>query len=208
MGDVERWAARRSLHLVAGLDEAGRGPLAGPVVAACVVLPPGTDRRTLRGLDDSKRLSQDHRERLFDRIRDVALAAVTASASRAEIDEINILQASLLAMRRALEGAVGLVRPDLVAVDGRHPVATRLPQRAFVRGDGRSRNIAAASILAKVWRDRIMCTLHDMWPCYGFARHKGYPTADHVKRVAANGPCKVHRWTFAPIKYMPRLSSS
>ncbi len=196
MGDVERWAARRSLHLVAGLDEAGRGPLAGPVVAACVVLPPGTDRRTLRGLDDSKRLSQDHRERLFDRIRDVALAAVTASASRAEIDEINILQASLLAMRRALEGAVGLVRPDLVAVDGRHPVATRLPQRAFVRGDGRSRNIAAASILAKVERDRTMVELDVLHPGYGFARHKGYPTAAHREAIRRLGPCPEHRTSF------------
>ena len=196
MGDVERWASRRSLHLVAGLDEAGRGPLAGPVVAACVVLPPGTDRRTLRGLDDSKRLSHEHRERLFDRIRDVALAAVTATATRAEIDEINILQASLLAMRRALEGAVDLVRPDLVAVDGRHPVQTALPQRAFVRGDGRSRNIAAASILAKVERDRAMVALDARYPGYGFARHKGYPTAAHREALRRLGPCPEHRTSF------------
>ena len=201
MGDVERWAKARDLHVVAGLDEAGRGPLAGPVVAACVILPPGTDRRRLRGLDDSKRIPESVRDRLFDRIQTVALASAIAMATREEIDEPNILQASLLAMRRALTAARrDLAHPDhqpaLVAVDGRHPIPCDLPARAYVKGDSRSRNIAAASILAKVARDRLMVAMDETYPGYGFARHKGYPTAAHRAAIARLGPCPEHRRSF------------
>lgn len=198
MGDVERWAKARGLHRVAGLDEAGRGPLAGPVVAACVILPPGTDRRHLRGLDDSKRVGQADRERLYDRITAVALASAVASASQAEIDELNILQASLLAMARALRRAMALscAPADLVAVDGRQVISCDLPVRAYVKGDSRSRNIAAASILAKVTRDRLMTELDATYPGYGFARHKGYPTAAHRHALRRLGPCPEHRRSF------------
>jgi ribonuclease HII len=201
MGDVERWAKARDLYVIAGLDEAGRGPLAGPVVAACVVLPPGTDRRRLRGLDDSKRLSESIKDRLYDRILPLALASKVAFASRAEIDELNILQASLLAMKRALEGALdqlleGGPQPQLVVVDGRQTIDCRLPQRAFVKGDSRSHNIAAASVLAKVSRDRHMVLLDEIHPGYGFAKHKGYPTAEHRAAIVRLGPCTEHRTSF------------
>ncbi len=211
MGDVERWAKARDLHLIAGLDEAGRGPLAGPVVAACVILPPGTDRRRLRGLDDSKRLTAAVRDRLYDRILEISLATSIQSASRAEIDDLNILQASLLAMRRSLDACRKILEggPDLVVVDGRqtlpsHPSDPRhpplpppsLPQRAFVKGDSRSYNIAAASILAKVARDRLMTELDATYPGYGFAQHKGYPTAAHRDAIRRLGPCPEHRTSF------------
>ena len=200
MGDVERWAAARDLHVIAGLDEAGRGPLAGPVVAACVILPPGTDRRHLRGLDDSKCLSEATKERLYGRILDIALASSIQSVSCTEIDDINILQASLLAMRRSLDAAhssLGAGPLDLVAVDGRHGLhGCDLPQRVYVKGDSRSRNIAAASILAKVARDRRMTELDGIYPGYGFAQHKGYPTAAHRAALARLGPCPEHRMSF------------
>ena len=198
LGDVERWLVGRGLRLVAGIDEAGRGPLAGPVVAAAVVLPAGADAM-LPGLDDSKRLTPARREALFDRIGEVARASAVASASRAEIDEHNILQATRLAMRRALEEVRRALAPatlQLVVVDGVTPIDTSLPQRTLVRGDARSLHVAAASVLAKVTRDRVMVALDEQYPGYGFAAHKGYPTRAHREAIRLLGPCPVHRMSF------------
>lgn len=180
--------------LVAGVDEAGRGPLAGPVVAAAVIL---DDLHPILGLADSKQLSAQRRERLFDEIRARALCFAVAQASVEEIDSVNILQATLLAMRRAVEGLRLL--PKLVLVDGnRRPV---LPMRceAIVKGDALIAAISAASILAKVTRDR-WCDAYDLqYPMYGFARHKGYGTAQHLLALRANGACPQHRKTFRPV---------
>ena len=169
-------------------------------MAACVILPPNGPRR-LRGLNDSKRLTELVRERLFDRIPKVALAYGIASVEHDEIDRINILQASLRAMERslaqALQGAPASdARTTLVAVDGRIPIRTTLPQRAFVKGDQRSHGIAAASVLAKVTRDRRMVALDATYPGYGFAQHKGYPTAAHRDALRRLGPSPIHRRTF------------
>lgn len=198
LGDVERWAAARGVRVLAGIDEAGRGPLAGPVVAACVVLPDEA-ADALPGLDDSKRLTASARERLYDLVLGVARAAAVAAASHSEIDELNILQATRLAMRRALEAVVRTLAPeapDLVLVDGNRPIETELPQRTIVRGDGRSLHIAAASVLAKVSRDRTLAELDERYPGYGFAAHKGYPTKAHRDAIRRLGPCAVHRRSF------------
>lgn len=183
---------------LAGLDEAGRGPLAGPVVAGCVVLPAELPPQ-LAGLDDSKRLSAARRELLYDHIIETALATGVALACREEIDRINILQATRLAMSRALEQAVTALAPlspQLVLTDGKVPVATSLPQETLIGGDHRSFNIAAASILAKVSRDRMMRELERQYPGYGFAQHKGYPTAQHRAALRKLGPTPVHRRSF------------
>lgn len=181
--------------LVAGVDEAGRGPLAGPVVAACVVLDPA---RPIPGLADSKQLSPRRRAILATQIRERALAWAVASASPGEIDEHNILRATLLAMTRAVE-ALGLA-PDEVLVDGLHcpPVVCRA--RAVVRGDATVPSISAASILAKTDRDAMMDTLHVRYPGYGFDRHRGYPTPEHVEALRRLGPIDVHRRSFAPVR--------
>ena len=183
---------------MAGIDEAGRGPLAGPVVAACVVLPERRSRR-LAGLDDSKRLSERRREHLFGAVLEVARASGVGSASPEEIDALNILQATRLAMRRALEAAVRALapaQPGLVVVDGNVPIATWLPQRTLVGGDRRSLTVAAASVLAKVTRDRQMVELDTRHPGYGFSEHKGYPTARHREALRELGPCPIHRRSF------------
>lgn len=184
------------------------------MVAACVILPPGVDRRreALRGLDDSKRLTAGRRERLYDGIRATALASALGVASVEEIDSLNILQASLLAMRRAVEAAIGQAppgspSPDLVAVDGDRTPGTSFPERAFVGGDGRSLNIAAASVLAKVARDRLMVALAERHPGYGFEVHKGYPTAVHRAALLALGPCAAHRRSFRPVAQAQVLRS-
>lgn len=183
------------LALVAGVDEAGRGPLAGPVVAACVVLDPA---RPIAGLADSKKLSPQRRTLLAVQIRDRALAWAVASASPSEIDEHNILRATLLAMARAVEG-LG-VRPDEILVDGLHcpPVSCRA--RAVVKGDATVPSISAASILAKTDRDAMMDELHEQFPGYGFDRHRGYPTPEHVEALRRLGPTAVHRRSFAPVR--------
>lgn len=180
---------------IAGVDEAGRGPIAGPVVAACVVLPPHHD---LQGIADSKQLSPAQRETLFAAIKQVALAWSIGIASPREIEHFNILQASLLAMRRA---ALALpLMPQQVLVDGMHAIPRLpLPQRAIVDGDAQEPCIAAASILAKVTRDRIMGELDRLYPHYGFAQHKGYPTAQHMERLHRYGACPAHRRTYAPV---------
>lgn len=180
--------------LVAGVDEAGRGPLAGPVVAAAVIL---DDLRPIAGLNDSKKLSAARREKLFDEIRAKALCCSIAQASVEEIDEINILQATLLAMRRAVEGL--RLKPAKVLVDGnRLPVLDVLAE-AIVKGDSTVPAISAASILAKVTRDRWCAELDARYPQYGFATHKGYGTAEHLAALQTHGACPEHRKTFAPV---------
>ncbi len=180
--------------LIAGVDEAGRGPLAGPVVAAAVIL---DDMRPIAGLNDSKKLSAARREKLFDEIRAKALCCSIAQASVEEIDEINILQATLLAMRRAVEGL--RLKPAKVLVDGnRLPVLDVLAE-AIVKGDATVPAISAASILAKVTRDRWCAELDARYPQYGFAAHKGYGTAEHLAALQAYGACPEHRKTFAPV---------
>jgi ribonuclease HII len=184
--------------LVAGVDEAGRGPLAGPVVAAAVILDP---RRPIRGLADSKTLSALRRERLNERIRADALCVAVASASVEEVDRLNILQASLLAMARAVQGL--RLRPHRVVVDGNRVPSLPMRVAAVVRGDSRVAAISAASILAKVERDRLCRQLHDEYPDYGFAQHKGYATRDHLAALALHGPCPHHRRSFAPVRQLP-----
>ncbi len=180
---------------VAGVDEAGRGPLAGPVTAAAVMLDP---TRPIAGLADSKRLTATRREALETEIQTRALAWAVAKASPAEIDTLNILQASLLAMRRAVL-ALGRV-PELALVDGNRCPTLDCPVQAIVGGDGKVAAIAAASILAKVARDREMVRLDDLYPGYGLAIHKGYPTADHLTALRALGPCAIHRRSFRPVR--------
>jgi ribonuclease HII len=180
--------------LMAGVDEAGRGPLAGPVVAAAVIL---DEMRPIAGLNDSKKLSPARREKLFDEIRAKALCCSVAQASVHEIDEINILQATLLAMRRAVEGL--RLRPAKVLVDGnRLPVLDVLAE-AIVQGDAKVPAISAASILAKVTRDRWCVELDARYPQYGFANHKGYGTAEHLAALREFGACPEHRRSFAPV---------
>jgi ribonuclease HII len=190
----ESAAWRRGATRVAGVDEAGRGPLAGPVVAAAVVLPPGT---RIAGVDDSKRLEAEERERLFEIIRARALGVGVAIVDHTTIDRINILQATRLAMAQALASLgmeLELVLTDFVEVPG-----LRCPQRNLVDGDRRSASVAAASIVAKVTRDRIMEAADRDFPLYGFGRHKGYATPEHRDALERHGPCPLHRRTFAGI---------
>jgi ribonuclease HII len=186
--------------LVAGVDEAGRGPLAGPVFAAAVIL---DDLHPIRGLADSKLLSPRRREKLYDEIRAHALCCQVASASAAEIDRLNILQATMLAMKRAVEGLRLL--PQRVVVDGNRVPVLRIPVAAVVKGDALVAAISAASILAKVERDRWCAQLHEQHPHYGFATHKGYPTPEHLAALQAHGPCPEHRRSFAPVRAAERV---
>jgi ribonuclease HII len=193
-------APRLAGRLTAGVDEVGRGPLAGPVVAAAVILDP---RRPVVGLRDSKELQPEVRERLAVLIRARALAWAIGWADAGEIDVLNILQASLLAMRRAMLGLA--VAPLRVCVDGdRCPGGAMLglscSMEAVVRGDARVREISAASILAKVARDAYMTQVAGLFSNYGFERHKGYATDDHLERLARFGPCRLHRQSFAPLR--------
>jgi len=187
---------------VAGLDEAGRGPLAGPVVAAAVVLPPGT---RIRGVDDSKRLEPERREELYEVIRARALGIGVGLVDAPTIDRVNILQATRRAMGMAL-GALGLepelVLTDFVALDG-----LRCPQRNLVEGDRRSATVAAASIIAKVTRDRMMAEADREYPAYGFGRHKGYATLEHLAALMMHGPCPLHRRTFSGVVLQQDLFS-
>lgn len=181
--------------LVAGVDEVGRGPLAGPVVAAAVIL---DDLHPVRGLRDSKKLGEATRERLDAEIRAKALCVSVAEASVEEIDRLNILQATMLAMQRAVEGL--RLTPTLVLVDGNRLPRLRTPAEAVVRGDDRVPVIAAASIVAKVRRDALLAALHEHHPAYGFADHKGYPTPAHLEALRAHGACPAHRRSFAPVR--------
>lgn len=180
--------------LTAGVDEAGRGPLAGPVVAAAVILDPD---RPIDGLADSKALSEGRRVELARIIEQQSRAWSVAQASVEEIDRLNILQATLLAMRRAVDGLA--IRPELALVDGNQPPALVCAVRTVVRGDALVPSISAASILAKVARDEMMRDLDARFPEYGFARHKGYPTAEHVKMLTTHGVLSVHRRSFGPV---------
>ena len=180
--------------LVAGVDEAGRGPLAGPVVAAAVILDP---RRPIMGLADSKTLTAARREALAREIRQHASAHAVAQANVAEIDALNILHATMLAMRRAVE-ALG-VAPDEVLVDGNRCPDVAYRVRAIVKGDRDIAAISAASILAKTVRDALLVELDAAYPAYGFAQHKGYPTPEHLAALARHGPCPAHRRSFAPV---------
>lgn len=187
--------ARVVIETEAGVDEAGRGPLAGPVIAAAVILPA---EQEIEGLTDSKCLSARQRERLVAEIRRSATAWGVAAASVAEIDRFNILQASLMAMRRAIARLA--VIPQLALIDGNQCPLLTLPMRAIVNGDALVPAISAASIMAKVYRDRVMERLHRRYPQYGFANHKGYATAAHLRALREFGPCPLHRHSFAPVR--------
>ena len=189
--------------LVAGVDEAGRGPLAGPVVAAAVIL---DDLRPIAGLDDSKKLTALRREALFDEIRAKALCFAIAEASVEEIDQLNILQATLLAMRRAVMGL--RLKPVRVLVDGNQLPRLDVPSEAIVKGDALVKSISAASILAKVHRDRWCNEVHEHFPHYGFSAHKGYGTVVHMEALRAHGACIHHRRSFAPVAQVLVQSSS
>jgi ribonuclease HII len=180
--------------LMAGVDEAGRGPLAGPVVAAAVVL---DEQQPIAGLADSKKLSAARRERLFDEIRAKALCFCVAQASVEEIDTLNILQATLLAMKRSVAGL--RLKPSLVLIDGNRLPVLDVRAEAIVKGDAKVQAISAASILAKVTRDRYMNEQHHQYPQYGFDRHKGYGTDTHMAALRQHGACPLHRRSFAPV---------
>ena len=190
-------------HLIAGVDEAGRGPLAGPVIAAAVILDPSN---TIQGLADSKLLTAKRREYLANQIKERASAWSIGRAEVEEIDRINILQASLLAMQRAVF-ALALL-PSLVLVDGNHCPKLNCPSQAIIRGDQTITEISAASILAKVYRDAEMCSLDVLYPGYGFAKHKGYGTARHLQALKERGPAPIHRRSFAPVAQLGRSNVS
>ena len=189
--EIERGLQREGYKLLAGVDEAGRGPLAGPVCAAAVILPMGLE---IPGLDDSKKLSAKKREALFDVIGEKAVRYGIAFATSEEIDSLNILNATYLAMNRAIE-ALGVI-PDMTVIDGNRNEGIGFQSVTAVGGDGRSANVAAASVLAKVTRDRLMCELARKYPGYGFEKHKGYGTREHYAALRALGPSEIHRRTF------------
>ena len=198
---MDLWEHERALYergytVLAGVDEAGRGPLAGPVCAAAVILP---RELQIDGLNDSKKLSEKKREALFDIIRENALAYSVAFASHREIDELNILNATYLAMNRAVAGLS--LTPDMTVIDGNRAKGIEFPNITLVGGDGKSANVAAASVLAKVTRDRLMCELAEKYPGYGFEKHKGYPTRAHYEALRRLGPSEIHRVTFLRKKY-------
>jgi ribonuclease HII len=196
----ERSARAAGAVRIAGVDEVGRGPLAGPVVAAAAVLPDGM---LIPGVTDSKQLSEQERERLYDVIIAAAVSYGIGIVDERTIDEINIREASLLAMERALAAIVP--PPDHVLVDGNCCIPRlSLPQKAIIKGDCLSHSIAAASILAKVTRDRMMVDLHERFPQYNFKKHKGYGTAEHVAALRQHGPCEAHRRSFEPVAGMLR----
>ena len=184
---------------IAGLDEAGRGPLAGPVVAAAVVLPDGL---LIPGLTDSKQVPEPERDRLFEVIREQAVCHGVGIVDVRTIDDVNILQATIIAMERALETLIP--GPDYLLLDAITLPRIPLPQKPLIKGDCRSHSIAAASILAKVTRDRLMLELHERFPQYNFQKHKGYGTKEHVALIRTHGPCDAHRKTFNPVARMLR----
>lgn len=195
MDDPEAFWRSKGLSLICGVDEAGRGPLAGPVVAAAVILPPGAQ---FPGLTDSKLLTAAQRQEFCQEIRHRALAFAVAELSPRQIERWGILAASLKAMARAV-AALSLT-PELILVDGREPLPLALPQQPVVDGDARCLSIAAASVLAKVHRDRLMEACHRQYPQYNFARHKGYATAEHLEALRRWGPCPLHRRTFRGVR--------
>jgi len=192
---IEESLYNKSYRSIAGVDEAGRGPLAGPVVAAAVIMPANTE---IEGLNDSKKLSPAKRELIFDEIISRDLICAVGIIDHKCIDRINILQASLMAMRKAVMDLKAA--PDFVLVDGNYPIPNiTFPQYAVVKGDSRCRSVAAASVVAKVTRDRIMDKYQAIYPSYSFARHKGYPTAAHMSELKEHGACEIHRRSFRPV---------
>ncbi len=197
---IDTFSFERHLHAegllpVAGVDEAGRGPLAGPVVAGAVILPADLDHSPFK---DSKKLTAKGRERVFALLEELQVPMAFGICSAQEIDEINILQASLLAMKRAVEKLSQA--PAFLLVDGKFTVKMDLPQQALVKGESKSASIAAASVVAKVTRDRLMLEYHEKYPLYNFHQHKGYPTKAHKALVALYGPCPIHRLTFKGVQ--------
>ena len=193
----ERQLAAEGYTLIAGIDEAGRGPLAGPVAAACVILK--SEGPFVRGADDSKKLSEKRREALFEEIKEKSLAYGISLVDNHRIDEINILQATYEAMRNALADAVKMANgkvPGMILVDHVHIPEVEIPQMSITHGDAQSVSIASASILAKVSRDRLMKEYHEKFPQYAFAKHKGYGTKAHYEALAQYGPSEIHRMTF------------
>ena len=195
MLEHENTARTKGYNIIVGVDEAGRGPLAGPVVAAAVVYAPEWQ---LAGLDDSKKISPQARERLFPIIKDQALGHGIGIVDVATIDEINILQAALLAMKYAVSALPE--KPDILLIDGNKRIVTEVEQWTIVKGDSLSQSIAAASVLAKVTRDRLMEKYHEEFPQYEFDRHKGYGTRLHRDLIREHGPCSIHRRTFKGVK--------
>lgn len=191
MWEIEQQYFSKGIQLICGVDEAGRGPLAGPVCAAAVILPPNLE---IPGLDDSKKLSDKRRRELFPIIKEQAIAYGIAFAEHKEIDDINILQATFLAMERAIAGLT--VKPEFALIDGNREKDFGIPVQTVVHGDSRSASIAAASILAKVTRDDYMLQMDALYPQYGFSVHKGYGTKAHYEALALFGPCEIHRMTF------------
>lgn len=191
----ERALYRQGFKVVAGTDEAGRGPLAGPVVAAAVVLP---RRCNYLIYLDSKELAAGRRQELLAELHGIKALIGVGICEAPEIDRLNILQASLLAMKKALSALA--LAPDFLLVDGKFPVPARLPQQTLIKGEKRSASIAAASIVAKETRDRLMEEYHRSYPQYNFARHKGYPTAEHRRLLGEHGPCPIHRRTFRGVR--------
>ncbi len=195
LADPEGFWRLQGLTLIAGVDEVGRGPLAGPVVAAAVILPAGVE---FPGLRDSKRLSPEFRQELDGHIRRLALALAVREIGPRQIEQQGILAASLRAMARAVQALSPI--PEMVLVDGHQPLPLPYPQQPVIKGDDRCPSISAASVVAKVYRDRLMEALHRRFPQYNFARHKGYATAEHLEALRCWGPCALHRRTFRGVK--------
>jgi ribonuclease HII len=191
----ERQLFGQGFKVVAGTDEAGRGPLAGPVVAACVILPSDCDFSLFK---DSKTTSVRERARLYDLLFEIGADIGVGYGTVEDIEKLNILQASLLAMKKAVRDLA--VEPDFLLVDGKFPVPAFLPQKSLVKGESRSASIAAASIIAKEERDRLMEKYHRQYPIYNFAKHKGYPTVEHRRLIEEHGPCEIHRRTFKGVR--------
>ena len=190
--EFEKAAVNSGFSCICGVDEAGRGPLAGPVCAAAVILPEGA---VIEGLDDSKKLTEKKREKLYDLIKETAVAYSVAYGTLEEIETVNILEATYLAMNRAIEGLS--VKPDFALIDGnRVPRGIKIPCETIVKGDSKSMSVAAASVLAKVTRDRLMLEYDKKYPEYNFKKHKGYGTKEHTELIKQYGPCEIHRLSF------------
>jgi ribonuclease HII len=199
---LERHLAGLGYCRIAGVDEAGRGPLAGPVVAGCVILPEKCDHSLFK---DSKKLTARQRDASYDILMELDAATGVGICSPRKIEEINILQASLLAMKLAVQDCLGSGLPDFLLVDGTFPVPLAIPQQSLTKGESRSASIAAASIIAKVTRDRIMARAHQQYPQYNFLANQGYPTREHRLAIAEHGPCDLHRRTFKGVReFCPR----
>ena len=190
--EFEKAAVNSGFSCICGVDEAGRGPLAGPVCAAAVILPAGA---VIEGLDDSKKLTEKKREKLYDIIKETAVAYSVAYGTLEEIETVNILEATYLAMNRAIEGLT--VKPDFALIDGnRVPRGIKIPCETIVKGDSKSMSVAAASVLAKVTRDHLMLEYDKKYPEYNFKKHKGYGTKEHTELIKQYGPCEIHRLSF------------